>query len=285
MKKYRLFRLSIVLALCAYVLSVDASVLYVASPQASSAPQEYTIDISIDADKAVNTIQGTLVVPAGAEYVRANDSNSIINLWIERPSYSGQTRHIVFSGVTPGGFSGINGHVISLIFKSTNSAQDTLGFSFDPANTFVYLNDGNGTKDSVTFKTKIKENVTQPNDTTGPENFTPILTRDPQLLEGKWVVLFQTQDKGSGIDHYEVQESNKRTPEDEKWKRAESPYVLEDQNVPKYVFVKAVDVQGNSTIATVSPESGWGIKLLVILCITLILILISKVYYKYRRKL
>jgi hypothetical protein len=282
MKKIFIYNFILVILFAGLILKTDAAVLYTAQPEAA-AGSEYIVDVVIDADLAVNTVQVSLNIPSGLQFVRANDSNSIINLWIDKPAYNAQTKKLTLSGLTPGGFSGLNGHIISLVFSG--SVENNQVITFDQANTLVYLNDGNGTKDGVRFSTKVRQAVASSQDTIGPESFTPIITRDAQLHDGKWVVLFQTQDKGSGIDHYEVQESTRRTPNENNWKRADSPYVLEDQNVSKYVFVKAVDAQGNETIAVVQAESmSFGFKLFIILCIALGIYLISKVYYRNKKR-
>ena len=62
-------------------------------------------------------------------------------------------------------------------------------------------------------------------DTEPPLPFTPKLERDPNLDGGKYVVIFNTEDKDSGIDHYEVKDGSGP------WVVAESPYVLKDQSV------------------------------------------------------
>jgi len=64
-----------------------------------------------------------------------------------------------------------------------------------------------------------------------PESFTPFVEQSPVLFDGKAVLVFVTQDKLSGIDHYEVAEAKPAFLGDGDlvWENAVSPYVLKDQ--------------------------------------------------------
>jgi len=88
-------------------------------------------------------------------------------------------------------------------------------------------------------------------DTTKPEVFKPEIGKDSSVFEGKYFLSFSTNDKLSGIDHYELMET--RNKKQETWKRAKSPYVLEDQSLRSKIFVKAVDKAGNEQISKISP--------------------------------
>ena len=97
-------------------------------------------------------------------------------------------------------------------------------------------------------------------DRESPETFRPEIARDESLFDGKWFLVFATQDKKSGIDHYEVKETRQGTlTMFSKWIPAESPYVLQDQGLRSYVFVKAVDKERNARVTKVSPQNplGW----------------------------
>jgi hypothetical protein len=70
-------------------------------------------------------------------------------------------------------------------------------------------------------------------------------------------LVFSTQDKGSGIDYYEVKEESqfllfRLLPS--KWHRAESPYLLRDQSLSSRIYVKAVDRAGNKQFAELLPK-------------------------------
>ncbi len=65
---------------------------------------------------------------------------------------------------------------------------------------------------------------------------------------------FATQDKQSGIDHYEIQESRSSKIDAGKWKTAESPYLLIDQELHSFIYVLAIDRQGNERVIKVFPR-------------------------------
>ncbi len=83
------------------------------------------------------------------------------------------------------------------------------------------------------------QHITIASDTQPPLPFEPKLVSDPAIHGGKYVLIFLTTDLESGIDHYEVKEGLLR------WERAESPYLLPQQHLPKIILVKAVDRAGN----------------------------------------
>jgi hypothetical protein len=124
------------------------------------------------------------------------------------------------------------------------------------------LNDGQGSeaKTEITpFNMVVAEAGETPPppsvvDNDPPESFAPELGRDLNIFEGKWFLVFATQDKGSGIDRYEAEERKTDKVDDGQWKTAESPYVLQDQTLGSYVFVKAVDKKGNQRVAFWAPQ-------------------------------
>ena len=107
---------------------------------------------------------------------------------------------------------------------------------------------------------------------------------EPEIVEsdGKQHVIFAGSDMLSGVDHYEVTEIRqkrlfgivqKKTSEEENWKVAESPFVLEDQSLDSIVKVKTVDRAGNAKLAEIVPSSkiriqdAWPVLLLILLVI------------------
>ena len=98
--------------------------------------------------------------------------------------------------------------------------------------------------------------ITKVKDTEPPESFVPEISRDELIANGKWFVVFVTQDKASGIDRYEIKESRQKILTFfSRWRVAESPYVLQDQELRSYVFVKAVDKNGNQRIIKIAPRN------------------------------
>ena len=140
----------------------------------------------------------------------------------------------------------------------------------------ILLNDGQGTKAEALYRGTdviIGSGTGTANawldemrtDTTAPEPFTIELDREPTAYNGKYFIAWSTTDKQSGIDHYEVLETDPwkfgffsffNGERRAFWTRAESPYVLQDQNLRSKILVKAVDKIGNEQIAMLEPETS-----------------------------
>ena len=94
-------------------------------------------------------------------------------------------------------------------------------------------------------------------DATSPEEFKPEIGKAPAVFEGKYFLSFVTQDRMSGVAHYEVAELRRTllggTEEKKEWKVGESPYLLEDQSLRSVIKVKAVDKAGNERIEEIVP--------------------------------
>ena len=80
-----------------------------------------------------------------------------------------------------------------------------------------------------------------------PENFTPEIGRDSLIFSGKYFLVFATQDKNSGVNYYEVKEGGRT------FRRAASPYLLENQLLTEWIFVRAVDYAGNTRQVELRP--------------------------------
>ena len=129
-------------------------------------------------------------------------------------------------------------------------------------------------------------------DTTPPEDFKPEIGRDPAIFEGKYFLSFATTDETSGIDYYEVKEAPKeilRLPTGQgkrDFKRAGSPYLLEDQYLKSKISVKAVDKAGNEKISEITPPKKpfpyWIISVIII-CLVIIGWIIKKYLLKKHR--
>jgi len=83
-------------------------------------------------------------------------------------------------------------------------------------------------------------------DATSPEEFFAQVTE----IEGKKYLVFNAEDKTSGIDHYEIAEIKdkglfRKTKNEIDWKKVSSPYLLEDQELGGLIKIKAVDKAGN----------------------------------------
>ncbi len=218
------------------------------------------VRLTISADnQQVNTLAGKMIYDANQlDLIATEDSQSIISLWVEEPSFPKKAGEIPFSGIIPGGYSEDGGYIFSASFKVKDLEQGTPG-SVSVASPEVLLNDGQGTQARV----KINNYFYQVNsldrlplapdslkDTTPPENFNISLGRDESLFDNQWFISFLTQDKGSGVDHYEIKEGWLG-----RYHPVTSPYQLADQDLGSKVYVKAIDKQGNFVISVLSPKN------------------------------
>jgi len=213
---------------------------------------EFQTDITVDTKgESINVFSGTIVFPKDiVELKEIRTGNSIINLWVESPKeVDGKIR---FAGAIPGGYVGTKGVLFSLIFTATNQGKGSIAIE-EP---LFLKNDGKGTEAKISISGSalevlgpdVRRDIVIPpiSDTTPPEMFIPEISQTPTLYNDSWFLVFLAQDKGSGIDHYEVQEHARGlfsffAP----WVRATSPYLLKDQSVDQVVAVRAVDKAGN----------------------------------------
>ncbi len=258
--------------------------------------QTFELIFSLNTDgETINAVDGTILFPTDLlELSGINDGNSIVNLWIERPLIGGVGK-ITFSGVTPGGYRGNKGQLFKLIFKTVKAGEGAI--SIPEAK--VLLNDGKGTETKVTMLQSAVRVSDKPSSQTSysiidvdpPEAFTPAFGRDVSVENNKWFVVFATQDKGMGIDHYEIRETRRETERgtDADWVRAESPYFLNDQALRSFIYVKAIDKSGNQRLAILPPASLfvkyekyliWGI-----LSVGFSLLLVGGLWFKRRKKI
>jgi len=97
-------------------------------------------------------------------------------------------------------------------------------------------------------------------DTTQPEEFELQFVE----IEGKNYLVFATRDQTSGVGYYEVKEGKGS------FKKAVSPYLLEDQDLRSAIKVKAVDRAKNERISEIVPPYRINWKNIVILLLVLI---------------
>ncbi len=257
---------------------------------------KFEVGVFLDAQKeSINAIEGQIIFPSDEfELQGFYTGNSILNFWIQQPTLISQGV-ISFSGIMPGGFTGSNGYLFSLILKAKQKGS----FTISTANEKILLNDGKGTE-AMVVKAPLHLNIignnplqtfTPLSDTTGPELFEPQIGQDPSIFNGKYFLAFSAQDKGSGIDHYEVCEDSEFRIQDlgkmiarflniksyslnSCFVKSDSPYLLKDQTLKSIIFVKAVDKSGNETTVKVNPKNNlaWYENYLVWVIIILIII-------------
>lgn len=239
-------------------LPMFAATLFTEPRQIEMKPhQDVEVALFLDTqDEDLNALEGTIVFPTDLlELKEVRDGNSIINFWVERPKLV--QGPVTFSGIIPGGYRFPKGLIVTLIFEAKQEGQGMMRLE----NARVLRNDGQGTQAPLTLSFSsfiVSEGATrQPPPVTGivdtdlPEPFVPLLSHDPASFDGKWFLSFATQDKGSGLDHFEIRESYAWGQGS--WVRGESPYVLRGQDPSRAIQVKAVDRAGHERIAVTLP--------------------------------
>ncbi|MFA6494059.1 MAG: hypothetical protein WCT49_03350 [Candidatus Paceibacterota bacterium] len=214
-----------------------------------------------------------------------SSGQSLISLWTEAPKIDHEKGVITFSGGIPGGYCGrvigdpgLTNILGKIIFSTPPSlSKETLPqfTNVNFTNAEVLLNDGRGTDAEATTKGAqisvvnersgvVNEWLTEvKSDVIAPELFTVSVYRDPKISDGKFFIAWFTEDKQSGIDRYEVMETNPwkfgflpSTDKETSWVPAESPYILKDQNLRSKILVKAIDKIGNERIVEFNPKTS-----------------------------
>jgi hypothetical protein len=235
--------------------------------------ETFSVQLMIDTEKdCINTVKGEIDFSKDIlESVNFATGNSILTIWLEKPKIEQNLGKISFVGGIPGGYCGpLPGEpgelnlLLKIFFKAKREGIANLRFSEESQ---VLLNDGLGTPAKLSLKEAIFEISPEKTETPKkeweaeilkdnipPEPFEIEIHQDPSIFEGKYFIVFSTTDKQTGIDHYEVAEQRRTLRQTTlNWKRAESPYLLEDQGLKSIIKVKAVDKAGNERIAEYIP--------------------------------
>jgi GxxExxY protein len=249
------------------VYDVHAATLrFDASAETLHVGDQFEVAVLLDTqNESINAVEGELTFSNTAfRFVRIRDGGSIINFWVRPPNIAGACEEpcrISFSGVVPGGFAGRDGFLFAATFRAE---KETQAATFSLQGVEAFLSDGQGTEAQVSLlplTIPVEERQGNPQlsepaaqDSEPPEPFMPAVARDSSIFDGNWFLAFAAADRQSGIDHYEIQETGDRQPDNGNWIRAESPYVLKDQTRKSFIHVKAFDRAGNERVATVNPE-------------------------------
>ncbi len=237
------------------------------------------------ANDSVNALSGAVSFSDTLSFQGIEYDNSVVPLWIERPTYGTTTNEISFSGIIPGGLEGAHQVIFTLLFSAEKEGDAMV--SVDEMT--LLKNDGLGTEitaSSLPLTFTIAPVAKYPqraeiSDTIPPEQFTPLISRSDSLFGGKYFVSFDTTDKDSGIDHFEIAETFLFPPSAGDWKIATSPYELSNQSGIQKVYVKAVDKSGNIRVEMVYAPHH---RLALIIFVIIILELSICVYLIYSRR-
>jgi len=248
-----------------------------------------TIALRIDTDEGecINTVDAIIEYGNSIRAVDVSRGDSILNIWLEDPVIDEKNHRITFAGGIPGGYCGripgdprLTNVLAELVFRSPGF---NVGGGDEPDSSIsisdssqVLLNDGFGTKANLRTMgaelslsdkagTSANDDWSErvADDKISPSEFSIILANDDDAFSGEYFIVFNSQDKQSGIDHYEVMEEPfedfylfRWGRLDAPWITAESPYVLKDQSLNSTIRVKAIDKAANETIAILVPEEA-----------------------------
>ncbi len=244
--------------------SAHAALLYVSPTEGTyGLTDTFIADIRIDNQgECINAAHVEVRYPV--ETLRAVDfskGNSILSLWVEEPDIDTRAGIITFSGGIPGGYCGrIPGDPVlsnvlgKIVFSVIGSEQTSAAVSIQETSA-VYLNDGLATPAQVVAQPGIYTIQATPlaesnpwltqvgEDKTPPDEFLITVESTSGVFRGNYYAVFATQDKQSGLDHYEIFERGS-------WRAATSPHQLKDQYLTGGVQIKAIDKAGNERLGT-----------------------------------
>ncbi len=271
----------------------SAATLYLSPTETTLARGEtktFSMRLDVDEDECVNAIDAVVTYSPSLEPIDISRGQSIMSMWVEEPTIDRTNRTITFAGGIPNGYCGridgdprLTNNIIDLVFQSpgfviggnrgtsTEAAEITIA-----EQTQVYLNDGFGTRVALNrYPAKITLLSEVGNiqnsawgdavaaDDAAPESFSIALERTDNAFSGRWFITFNTTDKQSGLDHYEVMEEPLKDfwsfawgAADAPWVEVRSPYELKDQSLNSTIRVRAIDKAGNEYIASLVPDSA-----------------------------
>ncbi len=262
MKIYKAFKFIFLLSIFCFLFSARsafaAELFFGAKNKDVGLGQKFEIGVFVNSqNESINAIQGNIIFPADSlQFEGFYTGGSTLTFWVNQPALTSPGT-ISFSGIIPGGFLGPKGYLFSVIFTAKEKGNTIINSSDEK----ILLNDGNGTETKVTkaplnieIVEKSKEVFTPLSDLTPPEQFQPQIGQNSESFGGKYFLAFAAQDKGSGIDHYEVMEASQLGSirglfSKENWVVAQSPYILLDQGLRSNIFVKAIDKAGNERVS------------------------------------
>lgn len=250
-----------ILVLLAFLpVLASASSISVSNQSTSTLNQgdEVRLDVFLNTEgDTINTVMGKLSIPRDVfEVKEVLNGNSAVTLWVEAPNTDdlSNTGSSTFAGIIPGGYRSERGYLFSIILKTRVAGKAT-----------IKLDDLNVIQNTADAKLERLANsnlqlgisrevgtyvISATTDEIAPENFRPLIAQDKDMFDGKYFAIFVTQDKGSGVDYFEVKEGRWG-----KYERGESPYILKNQNADSVLYIKAVDKAGNSrTVSIYGPE-------------------------------
>jgi hypothetical protein len=259
-----------------------AAFSYEANTDSIVPDQDFKVKLVLDTEgETVNAVEGTLSYPVDVlelKEVRIGDSS--VNFWITRPNETASGT-LSFSGITAGGFLGQAEPIFSLIFHTKKPGQGEIALN----NLRVLLNDGTGSEAALNNRplpiiisagpVGITDEKAAGKDIVMPEDFTPVVASDLSIYDGKYFLVFAAQDKDTGIDHYEIREGIWGN-----YEKAESPYLLKNQDLDSKIYVKAVDRAGNERTVVVAEQKQTPLYRQIIIFSIILVVIIALMFLR-----
>ena len=141
-------------------------------------------------EQAANAVSAAISFPKDKlEMVSVSKANSVVNLWVQEPSFSNEAGTVSFEGIVLNpGFRGTSGRVVDITLRVKAAGPATLSF----ASASVLANDGKGTNilsglGSASFSLGVR--ATPESSTPAERSGTPAapeITSSPHPDPGKW---------------------------------------------------------------------------------------------------
>jgi len=295
MKKIFIFTLLIILNLSIANKVFAATVDIVPSKNLVGIGEQFYVDVMVamESGESVNAISGSISFSNdNISFLRAEEGKSIINLWVEKPK--SVDRSINFAGVISNGFSGVinpfnpdkklPGLVIRLIFEPKNSGN----VSFSTSKFSLNLNDGLGTEifaepsNAYVDVGDFNDRLVLINNQDVEPKLEASVTKDPNIFNNKFFLIFNATDKESGIKNVRIKEGRRD------WKEIESPYLLLDQSRHSSISLQAVNFSGAGVSLNIDKIPYNWVSLIKIVIIAIIIVgvigLIVRKIYVYKHK-
>lgn len=296
-KTLKIFLFSLFFILCfSFCSSVFAAKIFFDSEiKYPKLDEVFQIDVYLNTqNQEINGLEGKIIFSKdklNLQEIKVVDS--AVNLWFDQPHLNihQDYQEVMFGGIIPGSYNEERGLILSLIFRAIDNGEVALSFKDLKGS----LGDGSGTEIEITSLPlslfissgglNIIEKKPEIIDNIPPEEFYPTISQSQDIFDNQWFVVFSTEDKQSGIDHYEIAEKRDNEVlnyiDDLNWRIAVNPQILNDQKLKSYVYIKAVDKAGNRRIIPLYPINSWFwyekpiIWVIIIIIISLVVILIK----------
>ncbi len=184
------------------VISYAADLGFSPSTLSRTVGSTFTISAYVSSPSAaINAASGVVSFPVNLlEVVSVSKASSIINLWVQDPSFSNAQGTVNFEGIALNpGFTGSQGVVVSITFRAKSAGNALVKFSSGS----VLANDGVGTNvlknlGNANIAIKSIETPRDENKTVVPPITTPIKDIDIEVVIDKPIITYYQEEVTSG---------------------------------------------------------------------------------------